>query len=250
MSCPHCGRMLESSKLEFCPSCLGTLVNASLNPSPVLPVEDPSPPLAQPQPEIPAQPCRLHPDRPVGGTCSRCGLFVCISCDPDLATTSKPLCEACRGREALPPPDGLPIGGWLVLPAIHIVAIVLVNATRLISTAKELFDLRDSGVDALSAEYGVLIGVDLLAMLGFVGYGSFVAYRFWNHHRTVPILMVILYAANLLVSIAGIVLASSVKDAAPESDDMGQAVRVVITSTIWIPYFLLSKRVRATFVAD
>jgi len=42
--------------------------------------------------------CPKHPDFPRVGTCSRCGAFICVRCEPDMATTNQPRCGDCRQR--------------------------------------------------------------------------------------------------------------------------------------------------------
>jgi hypothetical protein len=53
----------------------------------------------EPPAPVPDTPCAKHPSRPLAGTCSRCGKFICIDCAPELATHPEEPCEECKARQ-------------------------------------------------------------------------------------------------------------------------------------------------------
>src|SRR4051812_32915 len=99
--CEWCDTRIEDREL-VCPSCLREVRDV---PRAAAAAPDSKPEtlvvaeVAQPEPEVSAGPrCPMHPDMPSGGTCTRCGRFVCIRCVPDLATVGKPVCPECVER--------------------------------------------------------------------------------------------------------------------------------------------------------
>jgi len=146
MRCPACGTEVES-EIDYCPSCLGGLPRdrpaaaatdvkqAEPVPGPLQPAAPPAAADANAAPATPFQVCPKHPDFPRAGTCSRCGSFICVRCEPDLATTASPLCVDCRERAQKADRDtripqlerevfwllvafGVIVGGLFSLPAI------------------------------------------------------------------------------------------------------------------------------------
>lgn len=88
-----CGTVAPA-EAEFCPSCLATLRAAPVA-SAVL-----SPPSEAPPAESAAR-CPRHAERPVAGSCQRCGGFFCVECVPDF-TGDLATCPRCTERDRDP----------------------------------------------------------------------------------------------------------------------------------------------------
>lgn len=171
--------------------------------------------------------CPDHPELPAAGTCSRCGRFVCVRCAPDVLTSRSVQCPACVAREEAAAPVG--IGGWLVLPAINVVL-------------QPLLALPFAGLLVVLASPHERGHAGLPAAFAFALYGLFalvVAVFFFGKRRLAPVLYIIMVLINVAVAVLG------TSSLATSSDSV---LRAVVGAAIWIPYFLLSKRVKATFV--
>jgi hypothetical protein len=133
------------------------------------------------------------------------------------------------------------IGGWLILPAIGLVL-------GLISTVWAVgqdFLLFGSRIATYPGVYSALIGETVLNC-GYLLFLGYVAFAFFSHKRTAPTLMIALYLASLLVSILDCLIVASVMEPSPQA--VSKPVRAAMVAAVWIPYFLRSRRVEATFV--
>ncbi len=219
MYCPSCGSLNDGTLL--CMTCGRELgdepkraprAEPAIEPSTVgvtgEPVQQAAPPAPAPALE---HPCPVHPELPVGGTCSRCGKFVCIRCAPKLAEGSS-LCTDCIARQPAAS-DAEGIGGWLVLPAITVVLTPLAGVVM---------------------AFGALVAGEFLALLlgGLLaGYGGFTAFNFFSRTRQAPLLMIGFYSLSIIANL--------LMNQAPASAGWG---------VVWIIYFLRSERVKRTFV--
>lgn len=135
------------------------------------------------------------------------------------------------------------INGWLLLPAIGVILSPIVQLITIIQSVQLLDDAA-----FVPGARGVLLseiaGLTLIA-LSFV----YVAIRFFQRKHDAPKLFI----ALLLITILFILLDSAVVSSTlslPFMDaSTGAAlVRAVIGALIWVPYMLISARVRNTFV--
>jgi hypothetical protein len=131
-------------------------------------------------------------------------------------------------RDDTASPSG--IDGWLLLPAIGLAVAPIADLIR-------LGGLMQSGPDDL----GTLVIPLAALLLGLVAFDLFVLARFAAKHPSTRLLFVSLYVLRPLVAFAFAV-------ANPRADT-GTFLLQVLASVVWVPYFLLSRRVRNTFRA-
>lgn len=133
------------------------------------------------------------------------------------------------------------IGGWLILPAIGMVLGPIVGVVGLVF-ALGLYSR------VVQAGYGGVFAVELLVGAVLLAFAIYVAVLFFRKQRKAPRMIIILLAAGLGTDLFLLVveLAASAQVFAAES--LKQLVRDMIGAAIWIPYFRVSKRVKATFV--
>lgn len=148
------------------------------------------------------------------------------------------------------PRDKVPrIGGWLLLPAL---GITLGPLLYVISLAREIKAGAIEQVMEASKQYpGFLAAWSVLMVMDLVmlGFQIYIALRFFKRHAAVPQLMVIMYLANLALAFISCLWFGYVFGEA-DDEDIRYIMSSVIGASIWIPYFLNSKRVKATFVVD
>jgi hypothetical protein len=258
-TCPACGAEAPADR-EFCPACLASVRVAPF--APASPAPDPVPTAIASEPDagrpadakhfldapVPAadieHPCPLHPGYPVGGTCSRCGKFVCIRCDPDLATTAQPLCEACRVRLNREAPEG--IGGWLWLPLISLVLSPVSAVVQIFKSAASVIDVtsRASPRTALA----VVIGLEGFFFAAQFGYSIYVLVRFLQRRKDAPRLLIALYVGVFAFTVLDNVVVAEI-GAGHWSGSVvaGRILRSMVGVAIWTPYLLTSRRVKKTF---
>ncbi len=127
------------------------------------------------------------------------------------------------------------INGWLLLPAVGLVMSPILMAVVILL---EVALLKDFGFDWAVVTEGMLYVVFLVFMV-------FTGVAFFRKRPVVPRLMVAWLSLNVLLSLLGAVIG---RDAVPATEALGEIVRSVVAAAVWIPYFLVSKRVKNTFV--
>lgn len=133
------------------------------------------------------------------------------------------------------------IGGWLVLPAIGFVLGPIVGVVGLIAALALFSDVERAG-------YGGIYALELVVQVGLLAFLLYAAIRFFGKKANAPAVIITLLLVSLGTSVVLLVieLGAGAKVFAIETGK--QLVREVIGAAIWIPYFRVSKRVKATFV--
>lgn len=181
--------------------------------------------LPVPSADAPTHPCPQHAQWPVLTPCSRCGGFFCQACVRDARLKpgkTNGLCAACFAKE---PPALVPIGGWLMLPALHLTLSTVVAACVL----PLLFVLdQQKGNPAMVA----------INCIAAIAVGVWASLAFFRRKKSTPFRMLAFY---------GVSLAFTVIDAF--SDGVSSLGKAPFTLG-WMVYFLVSKRVDATFTVE
>jgi len=142
-------------------------------------------------------------------------------------------------RASVPAVEG--IDGWLILIAISLVVAPLVVARNLLRA--DLPILLAHGTLAAHVVGGVFIVKNLVTIAGLV----LINVLFYLKRRTLPLAMIVYYAWQAVTHIGEYALYALVL----QERNAAMSVRFLfplIGAAIWIPYFLRSKRVKATFV--
>jgi len=133
------------------------------------------------------------------------------------------------------------IGGWLILPAIGFVLGPVVGVVALVISLG-LYP------DVASAGFGEVFALELAVLAGLLGFTIYAAVLFFGKKRNAPRTIIALFVVSIVSSgiLLAVEVAAGAEDFALESGK--QLVRDIIGAAIWIPYFNVSKRVKATFV--
>lgn len=148
------------------------------------------------------------------------------------------------------------IGGWLVLVAIGLIASPFRLGYSLLVELLPALDAETWGylTDPSSPVYHVLwkplIILELVGNALFLIFAVVLLYYFFSRKKELPRLIIIFYAANLLFILLDFYLASQIPMVAEidNNDTYREIGRSVVSCAIWTPYFLLSERVKGTFI--
>lgn len=148
------------------------------------------------------------------------------------------------------------LGGWLVLVGLGIVIAPLTIIGSILPDYSEMFSngswevLTTPGTEAYDSLWAPLLYGEIAINGAFVLAWVFIGFLFFSKNRAFPKW----YIGILLFTLAFVVLEPLAIKAVLPNDSLIDAAatkeigRALITSLIWIPYMLVSKRVKATFV--
>jgi hypothetical protein len=133
------------------------------------------------------------------------------------------------------------IGGWLILPAIGMVLGPVVGVVGLVYALGLYSRVAQAG-------YGGVFTVELLVGAALLAFAIYAAVLFFRKQRKAPRMIIILLAAGLGADLFLLVVELAASAQVFATETVKQLVRDMIGAAIWIPYFRVSKRVKATFV--
>jgi hypothetical protein len=136
------------------------------------------------------------------------------------------------------------IAGWLALLAFGIVVAPIRNLIGL----TEVFPVAWNLPDTYSATVRALLYAESLANIGLLAASAYLLYLLVKHKQAFPKAFIAIASANLIISITDLVAVDAILNVPPTREDYKNLTVLVLYMLIWIPYVLLSKRVRATFV--
>ena len=149
------------------------------------------------------------------------------------------------------------LGGWLILVGIGIIIRPLVLIYKFIKVYPSMFDGRVW--DAMSDPTGVLykpaltpvVIAEVFSNVALIIMNLLMVFLFFKRRRTYPMTFIVFLAATLIVLIGDHMLVVGVLHSSTASSS-AQAVRLIlqaaVAAAIWIPYMIVSRRVKATFV--
>ncbi len=151
-----------------------------------------------------------------------------------------------------PAPSG--IGGWLILPLVHLAVNGLVIAINAATGIGEGYGLMPpaGGAAPLPRDLNLLLLSISWFEAALLGYVVFCAIQLLRKTSRVPRLMTAFYGLLLAMAAGEYFLAGATLPPNAPPAAMAGAVKTVmgavIAAAIWIPYFTMSKRVKNTFV--
>lgn len=150
------------------------------------------------------------------------------------------------------------LGGWLILIAIGLVIAplrmgFLVFRDLLPAFSEETWSvLTTPGTEVYHKLWAPLLIFELLTNIIFIVFAIVLLVFLVQKKRLFPKLIIAYLAANLLFLVVDYFGANLIPFVANQTEALNESIgeigRGVIASAIWIPYFLKSRRVKATFV--
>jgi hypothetical protein len=132
------------------------------------------------------------------------------------------------------------VGGWLVLPALA----TYLTPFFMAYAAFDNFRYFSSSLPTTAQQILVGFGLAFAALAICWVYACILLSRL---DPFFPNTFVCLSLALIIVNFAGIAILSAYTGNTPTVDDNRDLIRSIVQSAIWIPYMLVSKRVKATF---
>lgn len=153
---------------------------------------------------------------------------------------------------ASPKPELTGIGGWLILPMLGIVLSVIILPFAIygqnIQVIEYWDELTNSQSDTFIPLFKELIYFELLGNAILYTLLLFLCYVFFTKKKLAIKIYIFFQLFALVLTISDIILAGTLLDLEVEASDIRDIFRALIGCAIWIPYFLVSKRVKNTFV--
>jgi hypothetical protein len=148
------------------------------------------------------------------------------------------------------------IGGWLILVAIGAILNPLRLSIMIFVNFVPVFQnntwsiLTTPGTAAYHRLWAPLILFELFGNILFVIFSIIIAICFFQKKRFFPKLMIVFLLANLIFIGIDLFAANFIPAVAAQNDEQSnkELARVILASIIWIPYFMVSIRVKETFV--
>ena len=148
------------------------------------------------------------------------------------------------------------IGGWLILVAIGIVITPIRHVILMMTTYPEIFStgaweiLTTQGNEAYHPPWAPIIVGEIVISSALILVWLYMAYRFFTKKTDFPKWYIGIAVFSLVYVLADAFAVKLVLPNEPvfDPDTIKEVARSVIMVVIWVPYMLVSKRVKATFI--
>jgi len=163
--------------------------------------------------------------------------------------------KAQKNRDAAPQQYDK-IGGWLILVAIGLIfapirlLVVLFKDLLPALSADTWSRLTTPGTEAYHPLWAPLLFFEIIGNCLFILSPIIIAVFFFQRRRFVPRLFIVLLLANLVFVTIDYFAVDLIPFVAAQEDlgSLKELIRALIACAIWVPYFLVSKRAKGTFV--
>jgi hypothetical protein len=157
-------------------------------------------------------------------------------------------------REFKSEPKGL--GGWLILVGIGLFITPFFIMASLLVDYVPIFTegyweiMTTPGSEGYHPLWAPVLTFEIIGNTFFILFGIALVILFFTKSPRFPKLLIVFYASNLLFIAFDLVWASGIPavSAMDNFDSIKELVQAIVKCAIWIPYMLVSKRVKNTFV--
>ena len=154
----------------------------------------------------------------------------------------------------LPGPPARPIGGWLLLLSIGVIGRCFILPASLLPVLKNMFD--DNVWDALvaadsaarSLPVAFLMLAEMIANSALITANVLAAILFLKRRREAPRWNVMVLIASFALPALDAIVASGIDGTQSDAETTRALSRAFVGALIWVPYLLVSQRVKETFV--
>lgn len=151
-------------------------------------------------------------------------------------------------------PKGL--GGWLILLAIGLLILPVPPLTNVYNDYLSIFSegnwevFTTPGSEAYHHLWAPFIIFDMSGKILFILFNIVLIFLFFAKSYRFPMLFIIFLVSNILFAVSDFFFKEFIPEVSAESNTelLFEVARTIVDAMIWIPYFLVSKRVKNTFV--
>jgi ABC-type multidrug transport system permease subunit len=148
------------------------------------------------------------------------------------------------------------IGGWLILVAIGIVVTPIRIIALVISTLPQIFSTgvweawTTQGSEIYNPLLATFIAGEIFINCGLLLVWLYIAYKFFTKSKDFPKWYIGVAVFSLIFIIVDAFAIHMALPIVPvfDPDTTKEVIRALIMVVIWVPYMLVSKRVKATFI--
>lgn len=149
------------------------------------------------------------------------------------------------------------LGGWLILPILGLIASPFIITHSLYNDFLPIFGddywlaLTTPGTETYHYLWSPFLIFEILFNSIFALFSLFLLFLMFKKSHKLPKLIIIYYIANLLFVVSDFYLLNMIPVVAAQATDPAVIKEIVIAligTLIWVPYFLVSTRVKNTFV--
>lgn len=155
-------------------------------------------------------------------------------------------------RDVKPPLKPVGLGGWLILPTIGIIVSLFYLPFSFWVAYADVFEYWSLLTDPTSSYFMPLFKeLTYFEVLGnVILYGTllYLCYLFFTKKKLTVKVIIFFYVFSLVLVIADVILVKELLSVPVDGKDVKDIIRGVLVCAIWIPYFLISVRVKNTFV--
>jgi hypothetical protein len=140
------------------------------------------------------------------------------------------------------------LGGWLILPAIGLAISPFISMHGIVTDIQLLTGGDHLGIFVNHPSLTGLLTFEIIINTSFLAAVIALNILFYTKKRLLPKCMIVFYAAQCILMLADHLAATAVFPSSDLSAGLFTVVRAFIGAAVWIPYFMSSQRVEATFV--
>jgi hypothetical protein len=188
---------------------------------------------------------------PAGGNCPTCEGIAPASA----VNTPEPLAAAATHAVAAPTfasisdADLEGLSGWLILVGISLVVSPLLTLNAALNLDLRFFlNPRFQAYRATHHGVEALVMFELITNLVLTAAVFGLNYLFFTRRKTFPTYMIAYLVTGFAIGLADTVATHISIPNAPPGAGYVTLARALISAAIWVPYFLVSRRVKATFI--
>jgi len=156
----------------------------------------------------------------------------------------------------LPPRKPMALGGWLILIAVGLVLWPIVLLALILQTHVPIFMdgrwdvLTTPGTEVYHWLWGPLLLYEVLGNIAFLVAHVWLLVIFFKRSRVFPKLFIWVFVLKVPFMLSDTLLCSVVAPDVPvfDPDTVRELGKSIVVALIWVPYMLVSRRVKNTFV--